>query len=398
LRCAVQNYEWGKMGSSSAVAQLCAAGDEAVFSIKENEPYAELWMGTHPKAPSRLRETDESLSDLILRSPTITAPHEHSTLQFLFKVLSVRKALSIHSHPTKEQARLLHERDPINYPDDNHKPEMAIALTDFHLLCGFRLPIEIYHNIKENEALNALISSTNAVEDLLSDDPEVVKESLRKVFTEMMNSPSGKQNSTIEAIINRLSSKKEKNDVEDLMINLNGQFPGGDIGVIAPLFLNYFTLKPGQCTFLGPNEPHAYIFGDCIECMACSDNTIRAGLTPKYKDIATLCSSLTYNMSPPPYFHSENLQPGIRQYAPPVPEFAVHEITGEARELPCVGASSIMIVIDGSASLSSPDQATTAISLQRGDIYFISADHPSMSIEKAENFVAFRAFTPQTLS
>ena len=34
--------------------------------------------------------------------------------------------------------------------------------------------------------------------------------------------------------------------------------------------------------------------GDCVECMALSDNTIRAGLTPKFKDVETLCNMLHY--------------------------------------------------------------------------------------------------------
>ena len=46
--------------------------------------------------------------------------------------------------------------------------------------------------------------------------------------------------------------------------------------------------------FLGPNLPHAYLSGDCIECMACSDNVVRAGLTPKLIDVPTLCEMLIY--------------------------------------------------------------------------------------------------------
>ena len=46
--------------------------------------------------------------------------------------------------------------------------------------------------------------------------------------------------------------------------------------------------------FLGPNLIHAYLSGDCVECMACSDNVVRAGLTPKLIDVPTLCSMLEY--------------------------------------------------------------------------------------------------------
>ena len=36
---------------------------------------------------------------------------------------------------------------------------------------------------------------------------------------------------------------------------------------------------------------------DCIECMACSDNVVRAGLTPKFKDVERLCSII--DLRPP---------------------------------------------------------------------------------------------------
>lgn len=45
---------------------------------------------------------------------------------------------------------------------------------------------------------------------------------------------------------------------------------------------------------LGANEPHAYLSGEIIECMAASDNVVRAGFTSKYRDTQTLCSMLTY--------------------------------------------------------------------------------------------------------
>ena len=53
-------------------------------------------------------------------------------------------------------------------------------------------------------------------------------------------------------------------------------------------------LIPGQAIYLPANVPHAYLAGEIIECMAASDNVIRAGLTPKFKDTRVLCSSLTY--------------------------------------------------------------------------------------------------------
>lgn len=38
-----------------------------------------------------------------------------------------------------------------------------------------------------------------------------------------------------------------------------------------------------QAICLEANEPHAYVSGELVECMATSDNVIRAGLTPKLR-------------------------------------------------------------------------------------------------------------------
>jgi len=49
----------------------------------------------------------------------------------------VNTALSIQAHPDKLLAEKLFKNDPKNYKDDNYKPEMSIALTDFEMLYKF---------------------------------------------------------------------------------------------------------------------------------------------------------------------------------------------------------------------------------------------------------------------
>ena len=87
--------------------------------------------------------------------------------------------------------------------------------------------------------------------------------------------------------------EEEQRYLLQLMSRLNSDYPN-DRGVLCPLLLNCLRLAPGEAFFMGPNEPHAYISGDIVECMALSDNTVRAGLTPKFKDVDTLCSMLHY--------------------------------------------------------------------------------------------------------
>lgn len=178
LRCAVQHYDWGRRGADSLVARLAGDGDPA----SDDRPCAELWMGTHPAAPSSLAP-DVSLRDWVARNPAAlgraVAARWAGDLPFLFKVpypralrlvsvpptlaiseshakirnfeshakmfpishraqvLSVAKALSIQAHPDRDLARALHALRPAAYRDANHKPEMAVAITEFRALCGF---------------------------------------------------------------------------------------------------------------------------------------------------------------------------------------------------------------------------------------------------------------------
>ena len=142
LNCVAQQYDWGKRGGASAVAQLRSKGEGV--PVDADAPYAEYWFGTHPSGPSRVALPDGSeppLQDWLLAHPAAlgAAPYSAtSALPYLFKVLSVAKALSVQAHPDKALAERLHAARPDLYKDDNHKPEMACALTPFEAMCGFR--------------------------------------------------------------------------------------------------------------------------------------------------------------------------------------------------------------------------------------------------------------------
>ena len=51
-------------------------------------------------------------------------------LPFLFKVLSIRKALSIQAHPNKKLAEQLHAKDPKNYPGTREVTGEILGPTD----------------------------------------------------------------------------------------------------------------------------------------------------------------------------------------------------------------------------------------------------------------------------
>lgn len=77
-------------------------------------------MGTHPSLPSKDVETQRTLLDMVQDNQSLLSTEISERfggkLPFLFKVLSVQKALSIQAHPNKKLAEQLHARDPKNYP------------------------------------------------------------------------------------------------------------------------------------------------------------------------------------------------------------------------------------------------------------------------------------------
>lgn len=215
------------------------------------------------------------LSDWLKARPkllgALVSKYPDGNLPFLFKVLSVNQALSIQAHPNKSLAKKLHARDREHYRDDNHKPEMAIALTDFEAMCGFRPVKEISRFAKTVPEFRSLLNET-AIQCLEECKDEEAM--IRSVFQSWMSSNKSTIKTQTERLVKRLrSSKTDLNAAERLALTLNDAYPG-DIGVFAAFVLNYVTLKPGDGIFLRANMPHSYLKGDIVECMACSDNVV----------------------------------------------------------------------------------------------------------------------------
>ncbi|XP_021263090.1 mannose-6-phosphate isomerase [Numida meleagris] len=411
LRCPVRNYAWGQLGLRSAVAQLVASGDPAAC-IDPQRPYAELWMGAHPSGDAEVldgRDPPQTLGSWLAEHPACLGPKVHDAfggrLPFLFKVLSVRTALSIQAHPNKELAAKLHAQFPQHYPDTNHKPEMAIALTQFEGLCGFRPVEEIAAFLQAVPELRALVGEVAAeqLERSASHDPRGVSAALRVCFTCLMKSEKETFSQQLGLLVERISKQAAKGQDTsasngDLLLRLHAQFPG-DIGCFSIYFLNVVRLEPGEAMFLAANEPHAYLQGDCVECMACSDNTVRAGLTPKFIDVLTLCEMLNYTPAPSnskifPAVQSP-LDPSVFIYDPPVPDFTLMRI-----EIPssiklylisALDSASILLVIQGTATGTST-AAASEMTLRRGSVIFISANESiSLRLSPSEGMLLFRA-------
>eukprot|EP01006_Ploeotia_vitrea_P029680 TRINITY_DN62175_c0_g1_i1.p1 TRINITY_DN62175_c0_g1~~TRINITY_DN62175_c0_g1_i1.p1 ORF type:complete len:415 (-),score=36.05 TRINITY_DN62175_c0_g1_i1:394-1638(-) len=331
LDCGCQQYAWGKIGDRSAVAQFKKAGNPD-FQIDDSKPYAELWVGTHPTLPSKT--TDGALLSKHLEDNPRLLGSNHLTqfgqgLPFLLKILSVNKALSIQAHPDKALAQQLHAKDPEHYKDDNHKPELVVALTDFRALCCFRDVDDIKQILAATPALQVLFESTK-IQELEQADSKTY---LQELFKLVLKSPQ-------EVIDNQISKlhdwlKNNSAAAQELhhsaFLSVNKDFPG-DAGCLMVYLLNVVQLKAGEGLFLRANEPHAYISGDCVEIMAQSDNVVRAGLTPKFKDVDVLLNMLTYDtttLKDPQTRFFPNGDGNTTVYAPPkelISEFQLRRV------------------------------------------------------------------------
>ncbi|XP_028216549.1 mannose-6-phosphate isomerase 1-like [Glycine soja] len=271
---------------------------------EEDQPYAEFWMGSHVSGPSFIvldgSEQRVTLKSWLLENPNVLGPKVvekwGGDLPFLFKVLSVDKALSIQAHPDKNLARTLLKLHPDVYKDGNHKPEMALAGTEFKVLCGLVTLKELKAVLTVPEVVELVgVENVNLVLQITDEDgEEKVKAILQSLFTDVMSESKESVTGAVDKLrIVCIRKVRQLTDKEQLVLWLEKQYPS-DVGVIAAFFLNHVKLAPDEALFLGANEPHAYIYGECIACKATSDNVVRAGLTPKHRDVQTLCSMLTY--------------------------------------------------------------------------------------------------------
>jgi mannose-6-phosphate isomerase len=259
-------------------------------------------MGSHENCPSLVQVENHNFIEL--------NKYLETKLPFLFKVLSINLPLSIQVHPDKGFAELLNKNFPDIYKDNNHKPEMAIAISNkFFLLYQFvglddlMILLKRYSCIfEETDNISSTIgeltdfyqhylklkngSSSNELEEFI----EKIKVVYRYFFTSLLDIDQ----CSVEKIVKKLLEMSKLIDFNnyhilyqqrDNFVELLFSKFNFDRGIILALFMNYLELNKGDTLFISPNEPHAYIYGDCLECMANSDNTIRLGLTPKLVDI-----------------------------------------------------------------------------------------------------------------
>lgn len=380
----IREYAWG---SHTALAEL--TGRPAPTA----SPEAELWMGAHPSAPSRVATAagEVPLDEWIRRDPASVLGAEvarrfSGELPFLFKVLAPARALSIQAHPSEAQAREGFARenaaglaldDPRRcYRDPHAKPELICALSGFEALCGFRPASEIA------AGLDALGESAAALRTALDDG---IARFLRTLLGDVDR----------RALADAVGVAAADRDAEDwrCVAELWRQYPG-DPGVLAPLFLHRVSLAPGEALFLAAGELHAYLSGVGIELMGNSDNVLRGGLTPKHVDVDELLRTLDFEVGRPAVLAARPLARGIEVFETPAPEFALSILRPEPGcvvECASAGGVEILLCVAGRASVREAG-SKAALEIARGDSLLVPASVAGYRLEGDAQ--VFRAAVP----
>lgn len=344
---AVKNYGWG---SVTAIPELLGRG-------ATGEPVAELWFGAHPSGPSLVCDSNIPLDEHVEADPAAAlgtaVAREFGSLPFLLKVLAAAAPLSLQTHPSDAQARAGFEReeslgidrDGENrcFRDRRHKPELICALTEFSALCGFREPSESLELLATipTEALDPVRDRLTA-----EPSPEGVRGLLQWLLSQSRESAADLVGSVVWAC---LSESSLPFAAERAMVVELGRRYRDDPAVVVALLLNLVTLQPGEAIFFGPGNLHAYLGGTGVELMANSDNVVRAGLTTKYVDVATLLvivdtSPMAVDVQRP------SAVDGVVRYRSAVPEFSLQRIDLDG-EVEIEPGPAILLCISGHAHI-----------------------------------------------
>ncbi|MEZ9134355.1 mannose-6-phosphate isomerase, class I [Vibrio sp. 10N.286.52.B1] len=368
LENSIQNYPWG---SVSSIPDLFDVENPAQV------PMAEIWMGAHPKASSKIQLHGQSieLAHFISASGSNLLGEDtkqrYGELPYLFKVLAANQALSIQVHPSKEEAEVGFAKENQlgiamdaynrNYKDANHKPELVYALTPYLAMNGFR----DYNDIVTLFVSANLSSLQNEINHFSNNQTPA---GLRALFQAVLSLEGDKKDATIQELLT-WTDTHQQDSLATLVLDLNTVYPN-DVGLLAPLMLNVILLQPGEAMFLDAGTPHAYLKGTALELMANSDNVLRAGLTPKYIDVEELVASCRFYPLDSDKILTSPISEGCEQTFPvPVDDFSFAVYQQPDAYSITLSRAEIWFAIDQDATF--VDQAGQQFTISKGESIFI---------------------------
>ncbi|MFV0405612.1 MAG: mannose-6-phosphate isomerase, class I [Propioniciclava sp.] len=387
LNGTLMRYPWGTTDAIPALLGIPADGG----------PIAEYWLGAHPLSPSHLG--DIALNDLLRSDPDRLGEASVSTfgptLPFLMKVLSARHALSLQAHPSREQAEagyLAEEERGIartaserTYRDDWPKPEIMIALSEFHTLLGFRDPrvtLRLFSKLGAGPDLERLLTPLDARGGVAA---------MQEVFLDVLSISEDRHSIVSDVLRAAHDHAADSGDIGDFArtaIELEADF-GEDSGIIAALLMNRVVLAPGEAVYVPTGSMHAHLHGTGIEVMGSSDNVLRGGLTRKHIAVDELVSVVDFAWMTPFILGGTETAPGVVSYPTECREFDVWRLDvapDNPVTLPADGSARIALVTEGQAAF---HRGGTHLGGSRGASLFFAAHDTEIEVRgDAQVFVS----------
>jgi mannose-6-phosphate isomerase len=410
LQGKIQHYAWG--GNSFLPALLSLPNPEG-------RPFAEYWMGAHDNASSEIipypsaaapelsTGTSPGVTTLKLNEYIKTFPTEllgaytagrFGRLPYLLKILDVKDMLSIQVHPSKANAEkgFLEENKqgiPVNapdrnYKDDNHKPELMAALSEFWLLHGFKPAPLMKQILQDTPELRFL--------GLIFD-----KDGYQGLYKTVMELPQLDVNEVLQPLLDRILPAYQEGRLDKahedfwaaraaLTFNETGRI---DRGIFSIYLFNLLLLHPGQAVFQDAGLPHAYLEGQNVEIMANSDNVLRGGLTPKHIDVPELLRHIRFEATDPQIIPGKSEEGSIAVFPTPAPDFELGRIALLKGEAITITARSVEIFIVLEGRVSVEENAQNGFGRKRGEA-FLAFDGGRLKLSASEDAVVYRAAVP----
>lgn len=387
----VKHYDWGGFSFIPALLHV---------SNSEKRPFAEYWMGVHPQADCRIELQGDTflLADYINQHKAAALGDYVNTrfgnIPYLFKALDVKDMLSIQVHPSKAAAvdDFAKENEagvPLtsasrNYKDDNHKPELMVAMGSFWLLHGF----------KPEDELRATLMKVPELASLL---PIFEKSGYKGLYSHVMEIPQAMVNTQLKPLLDRIiplyHEKKLHPSSADywaargsLTFSRNGDT---DRGLFSVYLFNLVHLETGEAIFQDAGVPHAYLEGQNIEIMASSDNVLRGGLTTKHIDVKELLKHVNCEATHPAILKGSRAGDGT-VYKTPAPDFELSsfKIGAGGRVSFTPSTAEILLLVEGEVTVS------PGIVLQKGSPSAIVFPGQPVELEASKEALVFRASVP----
>ncbi|MCU7548077.1 mannose-6-phosphate isomerase, class I [Chitinophagaceae bacterium LB-8] len=396
LKGKVQHYSWG---GTQYIPNLLGTKNP------DQKPYAEYWLGAHPNHSSTVEidGQETALNQLIQQNKLKALGQEvverFGELPYLLKVLDVKQMLSIQVHPSKPSAEVGYAAEnaigiPVtaphrNYKDENHKPELMVALSDFWLLHGFKPADQL------KEVLSAVPDFDFLLEEFEKNGYQGLYEKVMLMDQEEVNQILGLEVARVLPLYKNgeLLKSQEEFWVARAAETFckDGQY---DRGIFSIYLFNLVHLQVGEGIYQPAQLPHAYLEGQNVEIMANSDNVLRAGLTDKHIDVHELMKHVRFEETIPTILGAHAHEQEEIQFKTPAPEFELYQylLQNGEQQLRTYSAE-ILLVLDGSISVKGEG---VQLSLSKGEAAFVCAGTSYQLVSNSPAEV-YRAAVPQMI-